>query len=437
MASNLLAPAAAQLLTQAAIALKAATYLAVISLCLLIYDCVITIDQEVKFVWSQRWSFGKVVYLFIRYATILMMIGHVACIHVLNSPIAAVAAIFVWSQVVIIIAGSSVLVVRTWLLWGGARWVLAALIGGLILASALSIYYVNIDMERFSIITSVNPQLFHGCVVRIPPTVWRPFVSPLVYETFIIILTVVKVSLTPNRAPLVMRLLLDGTLYYVVVVAVLLLTTIGAAYAPTRPLVIGSGFHTACISIGCSRLVLSLHSWAYETKRRSLAHTSQHGANKLRLDHNSNSSLTTPFLKGSVSVQPQYELASWTAPDIESGKVMINPSANSNVSATALLLPQAAAPDVHSMLPDIEHPSLPERMWPKSSLTHTQHHQRPHRPPRSSSLYPAKPAFQRSQSAEQLMHVPQPQEIKWKINKNPVGGQSTAGFDSQKRYNVI
>ncbi|CAE6454421.1 unnamed protein product [Rhizoctonia solani] len=173
MALNLPAAAAAQALIQATIALRAAIYLAVISLCLLVYDYVITIDQEVKFVWSQRWSFGKAVYIFIRYATLSMMAGHVACIHVPIPPISSgtcrftimtadialcylfhsqrscriIEGIFVWSQVVIIIAGSSVLVVRTWLLWGGVRWVLAALIGGLALASVLSIYFVYIDME--------------------------------------------------------------------------------------------------------------------------------------------------------------------------------------------------------------------------------------------------------------------------------------------------
>ncbi|CEL61887.1 hypothetical protein RSOLAG1IB_04637 [Rhizoctonia solani AG-1 IB] len=77
MTPNIPAPVAAQALIQAATALRGAIYLAVISLCLLVYDCIITIDQEVKFVWGQRWSFGKVMYIFIRYATIITMAFHV------------------------------------------------------------------------------------------------------------------------------------------------------------------------------------------------------------------------------------------------------------------------------------------------------------------------------------------------------------------------
>ncbi|KAJ1306748.1 hypothetical protein OPQ81_007734 [Rhizoctonia solani] len=78
MTLNYSASAAAQALIEVAMELRAAIYLAVISLCILLYDYMITIDQEVKFIWGQRWSFGKVVYIFIRYATIFMMAGHVA-----------------------------------------------------------------------------------------------------------------------------------------------------------------------------------------------------------------------------------------------------------------------------------------------------------------------------------------------------------------------
>ncbi|KAH7335347.1 hypothetical protein B0J17DRAFT_669767 [Rhizoctonia solani] len=437
MVLNLPAAVAAQALIQAVIALRAAIYLAVISLCLLVYDYTITIDQEVRFVWSQRWSFGKVVYIFIRYATIIMMAGHVASMFLFRPSVPLcrmIEIIFVWSQVVIIIAGSSVLVVRTWLLWGGVRWALAALIGGLILASVLSIYFVYIDMEEFSIIRSVSPQLLPGCLVRIPSTVWRPFVPPLFYETFIMVLTVAKVSRTPDRAPLMMRLFLDGTLYYIVVIMALLLTTIGAMYTPTRPLVIGSGFHTACISIGCSRLVLSLHSWAHENKRLSAPHSSPREADKYKPYRSSNSSFSTSFPKKPTLAQPEYELVPRTVPDIESGRITV--TVNLNTNATASLLPQTAAPDVRSILPDVERPSLPERMWQSSSM-HTRQNQRSHRPPRSSSLYPARPTFRQSESMEELTSTPEREGTRRGTNETLLGVQRSMILHTQKKYNVI
>ncbi|CAE6400877.1 unnamed protein product [Rhizoctonia solani] len=96
---------------------------------------------------------------------------------------------------------TAVFVVRTWLLWGGAKWVLFALIGGLALSSALSIYYISIDLQGFRIIPTVSPQLLPGCLFRVSPTIWRPILFPFLYETFVIALTVTKVMMTPNRVP--------------------------------------------------------------------------------------------------------------------------------------------------------------------------------------------------------------------------------------------
>ncbi|CAE6462979.1 unnamed protein product [Rhizoctonia solani] len=305
-------------------------------------------------------------------------------IHVLLSPVA-----------------TTVLVVRTWLLWGGIKWVLIALIGGLVLSSVLSIYYISIDLQEFRIIPTVNPQLLPGCLFRISSTIWRPILFPFLYETFIVALTVTKVVSTPNRVPVVMRLFMDGTLYYVVIATVLLLTTIGAAYAPTRALVIGSGFHTACISVGCSRLFLSLHSWAHENKQRSAARSS-----RTRVDiykHHSPNPSFSASSKGPAPNQSAYELVSRTAPDIEAGRVTTSiAAATSDAGATPLSFPQGEAPDVPSMLPHIERPSIPTRMWSNSPSVHVQGSQRSHRPPRSSSLYPVMRTTQGGGSVQPL-----------------------------------
>ncbi|CAE7170881.1 unnamed protein product [Rhizoctonia solani] len=292
-----------------------------------------------------------------------------------------VEGIFVWSSVVIIIAGSSILIVRTWLLWGGEKWVLVALIGGLLVASGFSIYYVYVDALQAHII-SINPPLLPGCIVRISPTVWRILVPPLFYQTFIIALGVTKVLMTPNRAPLAMRLFVGGTMYYIGVTAVLLFTTIGAAYGPTRAPVIGSGFHTACFSVGCSRIVLSLHSWADKNQRHSVARTS-----KRITYHSPSSSISTPF-PGRDS--PDRTKESTPPPDIEAGTIGIT----SNPSTTAVPLLQPPAANVRPRLPSIGRPPSPEQVL---SEAHTLQHQQQRWPPRKSSLYPARHASQTSE----------------------------------------
>ncbi|CAE6432099.1 unnamed protein product [Rhizoctonia solani] len=39
-----------------------AKYLAIVSLALLVYDWIISIDREVEFIWGHPWSWGRVVY---------------------------------------------------------------------------------------------------------------------------------------------------------------------------------------------------------------------------------------------------------------------------------------------------------------------------------------------------------------------------------------
>ncbi|ELU43660.1 hypothetical protein AG1IA_02313 [Rhizoctonia solani AG-1 IA] len=348
---------------------------------------------------------------------------------------------------------TAVFVVRTWLLWGGAKWVLFALIGGLALSSALSIYYISIDLQvnftannrfrayqylnqqGFRIIPTVSPQLLPGCLFRVSPTIWRPILFPFLYETFVIALTVTKVMMTPNRVPVVMRLFLDGTLYYVVVATVLLLTTIGAAYTPTRVLVIGSGFHTACISVGCSRLVLSLHSWAHENKPRSVAHSSQ-----TRLDVHKHRISTPSFSthsKGPAPTQPQYELVPRTAPDIGVGRVTTSTTATSVPGAIRFSLPHRDVPNIHSVLPDIERPSLPTRMWTNSSAVHTRESQRSYRPPRSSSLYPVMLTDQWNEPVQPLTYPTGAEENRERKGHSLIEGQRLRPLSIQRTYNVI
>lgn len=60
--------------------------------------------------------------------------------------------------------------------------------------------------------------------------IWRTFLPPLAYKTLLTVLTVTRIAGAQTRAPVVMRLFFDGTLYYIVVVAVLSVTAVGAAY---------------------------------------------------------------------------------------------------------------------------------------------------------------------------------------------------------------
>jgi hypothetical protein len=88
--------------------------------------------------------------------------------------------------------------------------------------------------QSFTVVHNPAPALLPGCLVRIPTTAWRPFVFPLAYETLILGITFIKTSTIHSRTPVLMRLLRDGTMYYVAVVIVLAVTTIGATNNAVR-----------------------------------------------------------------------------------------------------------------------------------------------------------------------------------------------------------
>jgi hypothetical protein len=138
-----------------------------------------------------------------------------------------------------------------------------------------------------------------------------------------------------------------------------------------------------------------------------------------------------------------YELTVRTKSDIESASMHTHTRNGSDVIA-----PPAPykVNEFQSVLPDIERPSLPERMWSTLPGPHSRQYQQHIRPPRSSSLYvtgqvPNKP----------LLRVPtepiaeEPNHSEWRTRTPPgleldgeLDGERRVGtFVSGSRYNVI
>ncbi|KAK2460163.1 hypothetical protein APHAL10511_007842 [Amanita phalloides] len=61
-------------------------YVILVALTWLFYDYLITFDEEVRFVWPQRWNRGKISFLFVRYYTIGLLVLNVAQIHLFTHP---------------------------------------------------------------------------------------------------------------------------------------------------------------------------------------------------------------------------------------------------------------------------------------------------------------------------------------------------------------
>ncbi|KAG8698500.1 hypothetical protein FRC08_005881 [Ceratobasidium sp. 394] len=203
-----------------------------------------------------------------------------------------------------------------------------------------------------------------------------------------------------------------------------------------RPIVIGSGYHIASVSIGCSRLFLSLHAWSEEqkpTQRSSFGPSLWHSGALARKSLSPQSTASVP------KEAYEYELKARKFSDIESASTNTHSRTGSRDTVPPLVPPKDTK--FESMLPDIERPALPERMWSTlpGAYSRQQQHQRFIRPPRSSSLYasgqvpdklllktPTVPAVEESEPSE------------W-IKVSPMAGaeQWVGRVGSGRRYNVI
>lgn len=92
---------------------------------LLIWDYIITIQQEVKYIWLAKWTPGKVLYLGIRYAG---MVEALLCFWVIFNANSAPTSCNVLVKLslsiayVTYLAGSLVFALRTWAIWNRSRW---------------------------------------------------------------------------------------------------------------------------------------------------------------------------------------------------------------------------------------------------------------------------------------------------------------------------
>ncbi|CAE6466666.1 unnamed protein product, partial [Rhizoctonia solani] len=90
-----------------------------------------------------------------------------------------------------------------------------------------------------------------GCPTTIYPLAFAPYLPPFVAETILFILTIYKPLKMSRQAmtPLVSRLILHGTQYYVVVFVTLVFIVLGSLFPQTNHVVNGSGLIVAVWSI--------------------------------------------------------------------------------------------------------------------------------------------------------------------------------------------
>ncbi|KAG8716224.1 hypothetical protein FRC09_015951 [Ceratobasidium sp. 395] len=173
---------------------------------------------------------------------------------------------------------------RCWALYNDKR-ILRGLSAGLFFTILLSIILVKITMDKVVYIANPFPSVFTGCVILLPSTMWMLYVVPLIYDSTMFIMTVLRIYVLSSEygaTPLMERLAENGALHSGVLVVLMMFSCIGGTVETVKIAANGSGgrvliydFHIVRIlgaisSVVCSRIIFSLHTLAEDEANKRL-----------------------------------------------------------------------------------------------------------------------------------------------------------------------
>lgn len=251
-------------------------YVVLCSLVWVLHDYFITLEDEVTYIWSQRPNFGRTMFFWIRYYTILLLIFDVVQVHSFTLPwvrspalcLAAdptmriVGAISLWSVEI-------VMQIRIYALYGRSKKI--AMFNGILFIISIGLFLwvlvVNVNHRRSLIVGLVKLPLI-GCPSVNGGSQWALWVPATVYEFILFGFAVYKsiVSSTAQaklnrRRSLTAVLLQENILYFLVIGFVLIVNNLMVVGATGIPWFGFGPFHAA-IGIATSRMFIHLRKFS-------------------------------------------------------------------------------------------------------------------------------------------------------------------------------
>ncbi|KIK91021.1 hypothetical protein PAXRUDRAFT_652281 [Paxillus rubicundulus Ve08.2h10] len=149
----------------------------------LVYDYILILDEEVKFIWKAPWSFTKVIFLVNRYGNLLGQ-GFIQVVEtgwVVHDSQDLCQRFNLFASIFMILSAESIhilVLLRAWAIWGCERRVATVLIG---------VYSVYLFLMLIMVALGMNSQSFHefqyldliGVCVGVIPRMWFLFWASL------------------------------------------------------------------------------------------------------------------------------------------------------------------------------------------------------------------------------------------------------------------
>ncbi|GLB35860.1 putative expressed protein [Lyophyllum shimeji] len=190
-----------------------------------IWDWIISLPREYRFVWRTHWTPVKIAYLFCRY-WVIAVVPYLLYCFVVDHPLATCQKIFripvalaMWNQV----GSQSVLLIRTYAFFNRNTYILFFLLAAL---SGVIAYQLYVDTTQMLLLPFATPPFDQGpCFPRSKPHsahLLGFFIAPLLFDTIVTAMTVWKAFTIRKRnggpnSRLIQTFLREGIFYYILI----------------------------------------------------------------------------------------------------------------------------------------------------------------------------------------------------------------------------
>lgn len=262
MATPPLSPEALQALTSGFSHLVANKYYVLASTVMLLYDHLLTLEEERRYIWAQPKRLPTYLFFIFRYATPVVSILNLVAEH---DPtwIGHRCSRWIWLPVAIgpIVSAATgvILILRVHAIYARAKWVLYV---------TIPVYLGQLSVMGWSIPSGVPAPLppgFIGCVPSEKPGTGNRlsgiYIAALVFDATIFVLTLgraIYMRIRDSSIPLLNLIVRDGTAYFTVIFVVNLTNVILLSTAPPDLSAINAPFATLITALLVSRLMINL-----------------------------------------------------------------------------------------------------------------------------------------------------------------------------------
>lgn len=243
-------------------------YFYVTAAAVVIYDYLLTLHLEIKYIWSSRWSYTKVLFLLNRYVAFVstsVILYDQVFLDVSAEVCKTTWPLSVWLMVFRTVVATTILCVRTWAIWGKDRRVGIGLVAIMLAYVALQCVVVTRFLRSFQF--SPPPYWgFRGCLfISASRQVWAQYASIFGVDALVLTLMIIsafRFYREGSKTELSFIIHRDGIQFYVYLLCLSGANSIMALAAPITLIALLVPLENAMHSVFTARIILNIRTAA-------------------------------------------------------------------------------------------------------------------------------------------------------------------------------